>query len=50
MSFAGKDVVVRELRRDAFRGLDLALFSAGASVSREMAPVAVAAGALVVDN
>ncbi|MCZ6792016.1 MAG: aspartate-semialdehyde dehydrogenase [Planctomycetota bacterium] len=50
VSFAGKDVVVRELRRDAFRGLDLALFSAGASVSREMAPVAVAAGALVVDN
>ena len=35
---------------DAFRGLDVALFSAGAGVSREMAPIAVDAGAVVVDN
>jgi aspartate-semialdehyde dehydrogenase len=35
---------------DSFHGTDIALFSAGASVSREFAPVAVASGALVIDN
>ena len=35
---------------EAFRGVDIALFSAGAGASREWAPVAVAAGAVVVDN
>ena len=44
------DLPVEALDRNAFRGIDLALFSAGASVSREAAPWAVAAGALVVDN
>src|SRR5690606_15694422 len=48
--FAGEDVPVRVLDKNAFRGLDLALFSAGASVSRELAPIARDAGAVVVDN
>lgn len=42
--------VIELLGPDSFAGLDLALFSAGASVSREFAPRAVAAGAVVVDN
>jgi aspartate-semialdehyde dehydrogenase len=50
LSFGDRDVVAEELREGAFDGLDLVLFSAGAAVSREWAPKAVAAGALVVDN
>lgn len=48
--FRGEPVRVELLRRGVFRGLDLALFSAGAGRSREFAPDAVAAGAVVVDN
>lgn len=48
--FRGEEVPVAALDRDSFRGVELALFSAGAGISREMAPVAVAAGAVVVDN
>lgn len=48
--FGGEDVPVQVLDVRSFRGLDLALFSAGASISREMAPVARDAGAVVVDN
>ncbi len=48
--FRGEDVPVRVLDVDAFDGVELALFSAGASISREFAPAAVNAGALVVDN
>jgi aspartate-semialdehyde dehydrogenase len=44
------DVEVRALSPGSFSGVRIALFSAGASVSREMAPVAAAAGAVVVDN
>ena len=48
--FRGEDVDVSVLAEDAFSGVDLALFSAGASISREFAPAATSAGALVVDN
>jgi aspartate-semialdehyde dehydrogenase len=50
ISFNEKEVPVRELKDDSFEGVDIALFSAGASVSREFAPKAVQAGAVVVDN
>ena len=50
VAFRGKDVVVEALGPDAFKGVDVAFFSAGASRSREYAPIAKAAGALVVDN
>ena len=51
VSFRGRPVTVRALAEpDAFDGVELALFSAGAGVSREHAPRAVAAGAKVVDN
>ncbi len=50
VTFRGEPVEIRVLDRDSFKGVDLALFSAGASISREMAPHAVKAGAVVVDN
>ncbi|OIP95601.1 MAG: aspartate-semialdehyde dehydrogenase [Syntrophobacteraceae bacterium CG2_30_61_12] len=50
LSYNGTAIGVRELREDSFAGLDLALFSAGAGVSRRFAPLAAAAGCVVVDN
>ncbi len=50
LSFRGSEVEVQELTPDSFRGVDLALFSAGSGISREFAPHAVEAGAVVVDN
>jgi aspartate-semialdehyde dehydrogenase len=46
----GHGVAVETLREDSFEGVDLALFSAGADVSLLYGPLAVEAGALVVDN
>ena len=46
----GRDWPVRELTADAFDGIDIALFSAGGDRSRDFAPAAVAAGAVVIDN
>jgi len=45
-----RDLTVQELSARAFEGVDVALFSAGAAVSREFAPLAVKAGAVVIDN
>ncbi len=50
VSFRGDDVSVQLLTRDSFQGIDVALFSAGAGVSKEYAPIAVEAGAVVIDN
>jgi len=50
LPWRGTEIPVRRLRYDSFEGVDLALFSAGSSVSREFAPVAVASGSVVVDN
>jgi len=50
LPFEGKEVEVRGLEKGCFKGVDFALFSAGASVSKEWAPVAAEEGALVVDN
>ncbi len=50
VSFRGDDITVQLLTRDSFQGIDVALFSAGAGVSKEYAPVAVKAGAVVIDN
>ncbi len=50
MTFMGEELVVEELREDSFRGVDLALFSAGASISRDFRRAVVDAGALMVDN
>ena len=48
--FSGKPVKVEKLTKDSFKGIQVALFSAGASRSLEFAPDAAAAGAVVVDN
>ncbi|OIP47514.1 MAG: aspartate-semialdehyde dehydrogenase [Deltaproteobacteria bacterium CG23_combo_of_CG06-09_8_20_14_all_60_8] len=48
--FKGEEIAVQQLTRDSFAGIDVALFSAGASRSLEFAPAAAAAGAVVVDN
>jgi aspartate-semialdehyde dehydrogenase len=50
LKFRGKDVTVTELTKDSFQGVDIALFSAGGSISKEFAPIAVKAGCVVVDN
>ena len=50
VSFRGEDVPVQVLDRDSFKGVQLALFSAGGSISKELGPVAVESGAVVVDN
>jgi aspartate-semialdehyde dehydrogenase len=50
MEFQGEQVLVQELREDSFAGVDVALFSAGGSISKHFAPLAVQAGAVVVDN
>jgi aspartate-semialdehyde dehydrogenase len=50
MSFRGEEITVEELTHDSFRGVDIALFSAGGGISLEFAPSAAAAGAVVIDN
>jgi aspartate-semialdehyde dehydrogenase len=47
---AGRDLTVQAVGPRSFDGIEIAIFSAGAARSREWAPVAVAAGAVVVDN
>ncbi|MBI5397608.1 MAG: aspartate-semialdehyde dehydrogenase [Verrucomicrobia bacterium] len=50
LPYKGKPVPVQELTHDCFKGVEIALFSAGAGRSREFAADAVRAGAVVVDN
>jgi aspartate-semialdehyde dehydrogenase len=50
VSFRGQNVVIEELTERAFEGVDIALFSAGSGISKKFAPIAVKAGAVVVDN
>jgi aspartate-semialdehyde dehydrogenase len=50
LAFAGEEVTVRAVSDEAFDGVDVALFSPGATASRQWAPRAVEAGAVVVDN
>src|SRR6478735_6704233 len=50
LRFRGEEITVKELTKDAFDGIDIALFSAGGSISKEFAPLAAKAGCVVVDN
>lgn len=50
LAFRGEEIPVRELDRESFAGVDLALFSAGSGIARQFAPLAVQAGGVVVDN
>ncbi|MBI4806431.1 MAG: aspartate-semialdehyde dehydrogenase [Desulfovibrio sp.] len=48
--FKGGELTVREMKEDSFKGVNLALFSAGGSTSKTFAPYAVKSGCVVVDN
>lgn len=48
--FRGRPIEVLELDEGSFEGMDIALFSAGGTVSHEFGPIAAGAGAIVVDN
>ncbi len=50
LSFRGEEISVQELKEDSFDGLDIALFSAGSTVSKKFAPIAAKKGCVVVDN
>ena len=50
VTFNGAEHRVVEIAPEVFEGVDLALFSAGGSTSREWSPIAASKGALVVDN
>ena len=50
LEFSGEEIMVQKLTRDSFAGIDIALFSAGGDRSREFCPIAVAAGAVCIDN
>jgi aspartate-semialdehyde dehydrogenase len=50
VTFKGETIRLGKLGPEAFKGVDIALFSAGSSQSKEYAPQAVKAGAVVVDK
>jgi aspartate-semialdehyde dehydrogenase len=50
VEFRGQKLTVEELTKDSFKDVQIAFFSAGGSISKEFAPAAVAAKAVVVDN
>ncbi|MDZ5646580.1 aspartate-semialdehyde dehydrogenase [Nitrospirillum sp. BR 11828] len=50
MTFKGKEITVQALDENSFDGVNIALFSAGGSISKVYGPIAVKAGAVVVDN
>lgn len=50
MKFRGVDVTIEELKHDSFKGVDIALFSAGGSISKEYRQSVVDAGAVMIDN
>ena len=50
LGFRGETIGIEELREDSFHGVDIVLFSAGSGVSRKFSPIAVKAGAVVIDN
>jgi len=50
LKYRGQDITVQELTKDSFKGIDIALFSAGGGISKEFAPIAAKAGCVVIDN
>ncbi|MFP7232312.1 aspartate-semialdehyde dehydrogenase [Bacillus subtilis] len=50
VTFKGQELTVQEASPESFEGIDIALFSAGGSVSQALAPEAVKRGAIVIDN
>ena len=50
LTFKGEEIPVEELTKDSFKGVDIALFSAGGGTSKTFSPAAAEAGCVVVDN
>src|SRR5690349_853403 len=50
LTYRGEPHTVQALTEQSFEGIDLALFSAGSSISKQYCPIAAAAGAIVIDN
>lgn len=50
LTFRGEEIKVEQLGERSFQGIEIALFSAGATRSQQFAPAAVKAGAIVIDN
>ncbi len=50
LRFRGEEIAAKELTRNSFADIDIALFSAGGSISKEFAPLAARAGCVVIDN
>jgi aspartate-semialdehyde dehydrogenase len=50
LQFEGSEIPVETLKEDSFKGIDIALFSAGAERSKIWAPIAARSGCVVVDN
>jgi len=50
LKFHGDEIAIKELGKDSFQEIDIALFSAGGSISKEFAPIAASAGCVVIDN
>ncbi len=50
MSFKGSEIPVQELTENSFAGIQVALFSAGGTISKKFAPIAARAGVVVIDN
>ena len=50
LKFQGKEHSVQELTEQSFKGIDIALFSAGGDISRHYGPIAAKAGCVVIDN
>lgn len=49
-TFKGKEYTIQELKEDSFEGIEIALFSAGGSISKKFVPCAVKSGAVAIDN
>ena len=50
MKVRGEELEVKETTPDSFKGIDIALFSAGADISKQFSPIAARTGAVVIDN
>src|SRR6202023_953590 len=50
VTFAGEPIKVEKLDANSFKGIDIVLFAAGSEQSKEFAPIAVKAGAVVIDK
>ena len=50
LTFKGEEILIQELTKESFSGIDIALFSASGSISEEFGPAAASAGCVVIDN